>query len=1264
MDKLPTNTSPKEEIAILKAKLNQYDNLFKNAIDACGFIEESQSTDGNPHFKITEANSAFFKITDLKDHELPIDVETAFKSFENFSPNVFNLARNYKKSDTLDLILSTKSNQFKLRLKDNGLNSFSFSISDITDLQNQRNELIEKKKQLNESQQLAKIANWIEDHKSGKHKWSEEFYHILNTNPTETEASFNNFLHFVHPDDREKVEQGFKYAIKSKSGYELAHRLILKDGTIKHVNQKGYTLFNSTGNPLKSIGIIHDITNIVLIREELNKSEEIFRTVFHYAPIAVVIVNPKQQPVLLNKQFIDIVGYSEADLLKMNLQSITVSGSDNNQLLFDRLFKGNIRSFTTTKQYQCLGGRLVWVKETVSAIINQLGATEMAIAMVQNITAEKQAHDELINSEYKYRTLIENANDGIGLFDYHMKPIIYNTSLYEMLGYTRSEYMQFDHSNYELFHPDDKKDVRQAIEQVQKRQKVKIEKRLINKDGNYKHYSVSYIPVMHEEKPAILIFRRDISKRKAAEQQNEEYRLFLETIMENLPVGLFAKTTPDFRYLYWNKAMELLTGIEAEDAIGMCDNDLFQSKSFADDLSKEDHKILKSKSKIEKEHQMPSIIGQNKEVRTIKTIYNSPTGNPIILGISMDITELKNIEKQIEQSDQLLKEAQKITKLGYWEYDPKKDLIFDNLENRQIYGTDKLNYFLNSSQVLDLVLPHDKTVLESALKHCTEKKTPGEGIIRVPINDKIKHIIINYKPVLNDEGEVLKIRGTSLDISRIRESEIALRESEKKLKQAEFIAKVGYWNYDYMTKETEFSDEVLNILEVDTSHPKIQFSHLFESVHPDDKVATAAIFHRSRSHGDPFDFDFRIFTPSKKIKYIKAKGTFVKNSKNELVKSIGTFQDITQLKQKQIELERFSNHLKNIQQITQTGYIESEINNQSTEFSETMFSILETEGPLSTIEDYNTYIHPDDLSKVQFAIQDALKNNKTNKIEYRITTATKKIKTVIEICKLVRQKNPYRTHFNRIIQDITSLKEKEFALIKSEDQLNQAIKTHLIGTWEYIHSQKNYIFSEEAKRILNITPTTQPITTKDILNQIHPDDRYSVKKIFSKSFLQRQDYTLTYRLYPFNSNQVSFVKDSGKVAMNEKGEWVIYGTISDNSELKEVKQELNEQIDLMNQLWENSPLALSIVIEGQIEYANPLWKKYFSIKNTTKEKYVKESIEEDLIKFIHSIEFSFTTIIKEKPIELENGEKIKADLFLTKTKVKNKPALIIQLCIK
>jgi len=111
-----------------------------------------------------------------------------------------------------------------------------------------------------EAEQLALIGHWELDLATNTLLWSDEIYRIFDLSPDEFTATYEAFLQTVHPDDRELVNRAYTESVDNRSGYDIVHRLLLRDGTVKYVNERCKTDYDESGKPLRSLGTVQDIT--------------------------------------------------------------------------------------------------------------------------------------------------------------------------------------------------------------------------------------------------------------------------------------------------------------------------------------------------------------------------------------------------------------------------------------------------------------------------------------------------------------------------------------------------------------------------------------------------------------------------------------------------------------------------------------------------------------------------------------------------------------------------------------------------------------------------------------------------------------------------------------------------------------------------------------------------------------------------------------------------------------------------------------------
>lgn len=168
----------------------------------------------------------------------------------------------------------------KGKLKSKGLKrSIDYSIERhklLKELSKNANELKQKteallKEQLKlaEAQKLAHIGSWELDFKDFAFKWSDELYRIYGVDPKTFIPTIENFLEFIHPEDKENVLNIAQQSpITHHQNYY--YRIIRKDGEVRTINGRGEPIFDEAGTLIRAIGTAQDVTER-LHEEELEK---------------------------------------------------------------------------------------------------------------------------------------------------------------------------------------------------------------------------------------------------------------------------------------------------------------------------------------------------------------------------------------------------------------------------------------------------------------------------------------------------------------------------------------------------------------------------------------------------------------------------------------------------------------------------------------------------------------------------------------------------------------------------------------------------------------------------------------------------------------------------------------------------------------------------------------------------------------------------------------------------------------------------------
>jgi diguanylate cyclase (GGDEF)-like protein/PAS domain S-box-containing protein len=168
---------------------------------------------------------------------------------------------------------------------------------------------------MEEAMRVAGIGCWELDIVASRLYWSPQIYEIFEIDPTRFAASYQTFLELVHPDDRAAVDAAYIASVRDRSPYAIAHRLLMPDGRVKHVQERGETFYDAAGRPLRSLGTVQDVTARVSAEQALRESEERFRRLVQRGWDAILLLDAQGQLRYASDAIERLVGYRPADLV-------------------------------------------------------------------------------------------------------------------------------------------------------------------------------------------------------------------------------------------------------------------------------------------------------------------------------------------------------------------------------------------------------------------------------------------------------------------------------------------------------------------------------------------------------------------------------------------------------------------------------------------------------------------------------------------------------------------------------------------------------------------------------------------------------------------------------------------------------------------------------------------------------------------------------------------------------------------------------------
>jgi len=163
--------------------------------------------------------------------------------------------------------------------------------------------LIESQALLKNAQRIAKIGSWVLDHKQRKLSWSAETYRIFGVEPERFTLTLDSFLSLIHPEDKTAVTEAFSQSLQKQSEYQVTHRIVTSDNSVKHVHERCETDYDSDGSPLLSKGTVQDITELVEAEKALYESEEKHRSLLNNSTSVIYMKDLEGHYLFINRKF-------------------------------------------------------------------------------------------------------------------------------------------------------------------------------------------------------------------------------------------------------------------------------------------------------------------------------------------------------------------------------------------------------------------------------------------------------------------------------------------------------------------------------------------------------------------------------------------------------------------------------------------------------------------------------------------------------------------------------------------------------------------------------------------------------------------------------------------------------------------------------------------------------------------------------------------------------------------------------------------------
>jgi PAS domain S-box-containing protein len=444
---------------------------------------------------------------------------------------------------------------------------------------------------------------------------------------------------------------------------ELEKKGFVKDFIVNIKNPKGEVLYIQLNSHLikgnrqnrKIVeGTAVDITEKYILEQNLKETERRFNLIANNSNDLIAILNKNFEHIYINENaYSSVLGYKKEEVLGKRPRDF--SHPDDLKRVSKSLRKGLLKGEVSEKyRTKHKNGDYIWI-ELKGKFLYENGQINGVILISRDITKHQNTEQKLRESEEKYRSMVEDAQEGVWALDENENTILINPRICEMLGYTKNEMIG---KNLHLFLPESMETLIQGNRSRRETGvKETYELQLVKKDGSIIYTEVRAAPIMDDAQnyKGSFAYITDITEGKKAILKIQESENKYRTLFESSTDGIYSANM-DGQFIEVNKAFLEMIGYSRKELLEMNNRQITPPKWY----ETEDNNLLTQLSIGESKVYEKEIIHKNGNILPVSIrfwILQDEQGDPFrIWAIVRDIAESKKMEYKLKEINRLKSE--------------------------------------------------------------------------------------------------------------------------------------------------------------------------------------------------------------------------------------------------------------------------------------------------------------------------------------------------------------------------------------------------------------------------------------------------------------------------------------------------------------------------------------------------------------------------------------------------------------------------------
>ena len=335
-------------------------------------------------------------------------------------------------------------------------------------------------------------------------------------------------------------------------------------------------------------------------------------------------------------------------------------------------------------------------------------------------------------------------------------------------------------------------------------------------------------------------------------------------------------------------------------------------------------------------------------------------------------------------------------------------------------------------------------------------------------------------PFLNSDGKPYQYVSIRTDITQVKAIQLALQESEERLRLGQAYANIGTWEWNIQTGVLFWSERIAPLFGHAVGELETSYENFLGAIHPDDRPLVTEAVNACIADDTPYEIEHRVVWPDGTVRWLLERGAVSRDASGKPLQMLGVVQDIDDRKRAELSLYERESQLREAQSLARIGNWTANIVTGDLTWSDEIYRIFgHKPGSFApSIQAFQAAVHPEDRALVT-ASEKRAQQTGHHDIVHRIVRSDGVIRHVHELAQAETDASGNLQRLTGTVQDITERVLAERALADSERFLKSLIDIipGVMGYWTVdLHctfANKGYLewFGKSPEQMLNISMT-------------------------------------------------------------------------------------------------------------------------------------------------------------------------------------------------